>query len=125
MLAGIYRVAVPYDGSPRPPALPGAILAVALNAALGWAYGWYVTRDRSASAYAAGLAVVGATLITLWLLSLAVLLGAEFNRILAERLRATEQWQRSGASSSQRTSRKLPTELSRGRSIWHRSSARP
>jgi membrane protein len=87
MTAGLYRVAIgrcSAEGDRPIRVLPGAVLAVVLNALLGWGYGWYVTHLSKASMYLAGLAVVAVTLTTLWLFSLALLAGAELNQILDE-----------------------------------------
>jgi len=85
MVAGLYRVAVPREGRARSPVLPGALVAVAMQAALGWGYGVYVTRlGGDGGAYLAGLAVVGVTLTTLWLFCVALLLGAQLNRVLGD-----------------------------------------
>jgi membrane protein len=85
MTAGLYRVGVPRESRPasRWPILPGAILSVALQALLGWGYGAYVAKVGSGSAYQAGLAVVGVTLMTLWLFSIALLLGVNLNGAIA------------------------------------------
>jgi membrane protein len=126
MVAGLYRVAIPPGAQARFPVLPGAVLAVALQALLGRAYGWYVTGlGGSGSAYQAGLAAVGVTMMTLWLFSVALLAGAELNRVLAERLRRPDAWPRSAASSSPRTSPKHRTQLSTGPSRSPPRSARP
>ncbi|HEY8041424.1 MAG TPA: YihY/virulence factor BrkB family protein [Polyangiaceae bacterium] len=86
MTAGLYRAAIPRDVRARFPILPGALLAVGMQATLGWGYGLYVTSlGGGGDAYQAGLAVVAVTLMTLWLFSLALLLGAQLNRALAER----------------------------------------
>jgi membrane protein len=104
MVAGLYRVGIAREAKARFPTLPGAVLAVALQALLGWGYGWYVTRISTKSAYQAGLAAVGVTMMTLWLFSVALLAGAELNRVLAKRLRRPTAWQPSAASSSPPTS---------------------
>jgi membrane protein len=123
MMAGLYRVAIPPQCGRRLPVLPGAALAVLLQAGLAWGYGVYVTRlGGGGGAYMAGLAVVGVTLTTLWLLSVALLLGAQLNRVLAERLRNEGAWRSSGESSSPRTSARRPTVRSTGPSISQRPS---
>jgi membrane protein len=115
MIALLYRVGIPGKKSEHDPVLPGAILAAVLHSVLGGGYGWYVaTLGSRSGAYEAGLAVIGVTLVTLWLFSVALLLGAELNRVLAERLRRRGAWQRSDASSSPQISRKPRTEPSTG-----------
>jgi membrane protein len=85
MTAALYRVAIgrgdPQDDRPLP-VLPGALLAVLLEVLLGWGYGWYISNLGAGSAYEAGLAVVAVTLMTLWLFSVALLVGAELNQVL-------------------------------------------
>jgi membrane protein len=126
MVAGLYRVAIPREAQARFPVLPGAALAVGLQALLGWAYGYYVTRlGGGKGAYQAGLAAVGVTMTTLWLFSVALLAGAELNRGLAERLRQPSAWQRSPASSSARTSPRRRTGPWIGPSSSPPRSARP
>lgn len=129
MEAGLFRVGL--SGDYRSPLLPGAVLAVALQAALGWVYGFYVAKlGGSGSAYEAGLAVVGVTLMTLWLFSLALLLGAQLNVVLcrarmAKGLRAGEACPSSAASSSRPTSRRPPTAPSIGPSSSPHASGHP
>jgi membrane protein len=126
MVAGLYRVAIARTAQARFPTLPGAVLAVALQAVLGWGYGWYLTNfGRGGSAYQAGLAAVGVTMMTLWLFSVALLAGAELNRVLAERLPQPGAWQRSAASSSPPTSPRRRTGRSTGPSTSPPHSARP
>jgi membrane protein len=83
MTVGIYRVGVPKKEGQRLPMLPGAMLSVVLQALLGFGYGLYVARLGTGSAYQAGLAVVGVTLMTLWLFSIALLLGVNLNAAIA------------------------------------------
>jgi membrane protein len=83
MTAGLYRVGIPRKDGQRIPTVPGALLSVILQALLGWAYGEYVIRLGSNSAYQAGLAVVAVTLTTLWLFSIALLLGVNLNAAIA------------------------------------------
>ncbi|HTQ43014.1 MAG TPA: YhjD/YihY/BrkB family envelope integrity protein [Polyangiaceae bacterium] len=125
MVAGLYRVGVPRGEGTRPRVLGGAVVAVMLMVALGYAYGFYVTKlGGSGSVYEAGLAAVGMTLMTLWLFSIALLLGAQLNCVLAERLRAGGAWHRSAASSSPRTSPRPPSAQSTPRSSSQPASAR-
>lgn len=125
MIAGLYRVGVPRGEAVRPPAWPGAVLAVVLMVGLGLAYGFYVTKlGGSGGAYQAGLAAVGVTLMTLWLFSIALLLGAQLNCVLAERLRAHGGWPVSAASSSPPISPKPPSAQSKRRSSSRAASAR-
>lgn len=129
MTAGVFWIGLPEKY--RAPLLPGAALAVGLQAALGWLYGLYVTKlGGSGSAYQAGLAVVGVTLMTLWLFSIALLLGAQLNRVLCEArmaksLRSERSWPSSAASSSRPTSPRPPTAPSTGPSSSRRASEHP
>jgi membrane protein len=85
MIAGLYRVGIPREARHRTPTFPGAFLAVALLVALGWGYRFYVSRAGSGDAYQGSLAVIGVTLMTLWLFSVALLLGAELNKVVRDR----------------------------------------
>jgi membrane protein len=89
MTAGLYRVGIPRKRGEHPPILPGALFSVALQALLGFVYGAYVTKLGNGGAYLAGLAVVGVTLTTLWLFSIALLLGVNLNGTLGARRRPT------------------------------------
>jgi membrane protein len=90
MVAGLYRAGIDRGVRARWSVLPGAALAVGLTALLGRGYAFYVARLGAGDAYLAGLAVVGVTLMTLWLFSVALLLGVQLNRVLGERrLRAS------------------------------------
>jgi len=103
MVAGLYRVGVAPGAHRRAPVLPGAAFAVALSSVLARGYAWYLGRSVARGAggtYEVGLTVVGVSLMTLWLLSVALLAGAELNRVLAERLRRRSAWPPSVASSS-------------------------
>jgi membrane protein len=88
MVAALYRIGIPREARSRMALLPGAVLAVILQGAMGWTYGTYVGRFGEGGAYLAGLAVIAVTLMTLWLFSVALLLGATFNRVVADRRRS-------------------------------------
>ena len=85
MIAGLYRVGLPRKAGAAFPVVPGAALAIALIALLGAAYRLYVSMVGTGDAYLGGLAAVGVTLMTLWLFSVAILLGAELNRVVYDR----------------------------------------
>jgi membrane protein len=90
MVAGLYRAGIGPGARARWSVLPGAALAVGLTALLGRSYGFYIARAGAGDVYEAGLTVVGVTLMTLWLFSVALLLGVQLNRVLGERrLRAS------------------------------------
>jgi len=78
----LYRVGLPRAARRRMPLAPGAAVAVVLMALFGWGYGLYVSHAGTGSAYQAGLAVVGVTIIALYLFSCALLIGAEINRLI-------------------------------------------
>jgi membrane protein len=88
LVAGVYFVGVPREERRRTRVLPGAILAVALQSALGYGYAFYLSKVGVSSAYHAGLSIIGVTLIALYLFSIALLVGAELNQVLAKRKRA-------------------------------------
>ena len=140
MVAGLYRVGIPRVARVRIPVLPGAMLAVFLIAGLGWGYRVYVSTTGTGDAYQGGLAVIGVTLMTLWLFSVALLLGAELNRLLAERRAAShptsgagaepspgarQSWPTSNASSYRPTSPTRPIGRSTGPSPSPDGSAHP
>jgi membrane protein len=77
---GLYKIGLPRQARRRLPLWPGAILAVVLEALLGFGYGIYLSRVGTESAYQASLSVIAVTMITLWLLSTALLVGAGLNR---------------------------------------------
>ena len=85
MIATLYRVGIPSEARRRTPILPGALLADGLLVALGWSYRFYVSHAGAGDAYQGSLAVIGVTLMTLWLFSVALLLGAELNKTLRDR----------------------------------------
>jgi membrane protein len=138
MVAGLYRVGIPREARARIPIFPGATLAVLLVACLGWGYGVYVSTTGTGDAYQGSLAVIGVTLMTLWLFSVALLLGTELNKLIGNRrsghstASATgrspssgEIWPTSDASSCPQTSPTPPIEPSTGRSPLQHGSARP
>ncbi len=85
MVAALYRLGIPSATRNRAPILPGALVAYALLASLGWGYRLYVSRMGIGDAYLGSLAVIGVTMTTLWLFSMAILLGAQLNKVLGDR----------------------------------------
>jgi membrane protein len=83
--AGLYWVGIPHQDRKRLPIWPGALLAMVLEATLGLGYGFYIGKAGDGGAYQGALAVIGVTLMALYLLSVAVLVGAELNRYLGQR----------------------------------------
>jgi membrane protein len=87
LVAGLYLIGIPRTARKRTPILPGAFLAVALQAALGYGYIFYLSKVGASSAYQAGLSIIGVTMFALYLLSVALLVGAELNHTVARRRR--------------------------------------
>ena len=81
-VCGLYWIGVPPHARGRLPILPGAAVAVAMQVALRFGYGYYVARFSNGAAYSAGLAVIGLTLTALYLFAVALLTGAVVNRKL-------------------------------------------
>jgi membrane protein len=88
LVAGIYLVGIPRVARKRTPVWPGALVAVLLQAALGYGYIFYLSKVGVSSAYQAGLSIIGVTMIALYLLSVALLVGAELNHVIARRRRS-------------------------------------
>jgi membrane protein len=88
LVAGLYFVGIPRGARRRTPILPGAVLAVVLQAALGYGYVFYLSKVGVHSAYQAGLSIIGVTMIALYLFSVALLVGAELNHVIGRRKRS-------------------------------------
>ena len=88
LVAGIYLVGIPRTARKRTPVLPGAFLAVLLQAGLGYGYIFYLSKVGVHSAYQAGLSIIGVTMIALYLFSISLLAGAELNHVFARRRRS-------------------------------------
>jgi uncharacterized BrkB/YihY/UPF0761 family membrane protein len=67
------------------PLIPGAVLAALLQSLMGLGYGYYLSRMGTHSAYQASLSVIAITKMTLYLFSIAVLVGAELNQQIGVR----------------------------------------
>jgi membrane protein len=78
-LAGFYRFAVAHPHHVRRRVFPGALLAVALVIVISWGFGLYVRTLASYTVYYGSLAAIAVLLVWLWLMSLAILIGAELN----------------------------------------------
>lgn len=83
-VCALYRVGIPRRAQRGVPILPGALLAVALEILFGFAYASYIAKAGDGGAYLAGLAVIGVTMIGLYLFTAALLVGAAVNRKLGE-----------------------------------------
>ncbi len=78
-LALFYWFAVTHRRTVRRRVVPGALVAVALGGAITWGFGFYVKTLARYAVYYGSLAAVAVLLIWLWLVCLAVLIGAELN----------------------------------------------
>lgn len=87
LMCGLYWVALPAHKRRIMPIVPGAALAVALQVAIGFGYRFYLGALGDGGAYQAGLASIGVTLMGLYLFSMSVLVGIEFDQMLGERKR--------------------------------------
>jgi membrane protein len=85
MVASLYRIGIPREARHRTPIWPGTLLAVALIGVLGVCYRTYVSRTGGKDAYLGSLAVIGVTMTTLWLFSVALLLGTALNKGIRDR----------------------------------------
>ena len=78
-LCAFYRFAVSHARRVRRRVLPGAVVAVALWIVVSWCFSVYLRTLASYTVYYGSLAAVAVLLIWLWLMSLAILVGAELN----------------------------------------------
>ncbi|HTJ82952.1 MAG TPA: YihY/virulence factor BrkB family protein [Polyangiaceae bacterium] len=85
LVSGFYYVAVPREPSRRMPLLPGAALACVIQTLAGLGYRAYLRTLGDGGAYQGGLASIGVTMIGLYFLCIALLIGAELNQVLGER----------------------------------------
>ncbi len=76
----LYAVSVPGRARVRLPRVPGVITVCIANTILARSFGFYLQRVGLNSAYGASLAAVAATLLTLYLFALSLLLGLSVNR---------------------------------------------
>ena len=81
-VSALYWVGVPPSARGRLPILPGAAVAVAMQVALRFGYGYYISHFGGGAAYSAGLTVIALTLTGLYLFAIALLTGAVVNRKL-------------------------------------------
>lgn len=81
VIALIYHMAIPRTQSWRR-VLPGAILASLLWFPATLAFGWYVTRFANYTVIYGPLGAAIALLVWLYMMSIVVLLGAEFNALI-------------------------------------------
>jgi len=88
LVSALYWVAMPPDVRKAVPIVPGALLAIGLQIAIGFVYGFYIQKTGDGSAYTAGLASIGITMIALYLFSVVLLVGIEVNQMLSDRRQA-------------------------------------
>lgn len=81
-LSALYWVGMPRPGHRRATLLAGALVAALLQAAMSFGYAAYLSRFTEQAAYSAGLGLVFATLMTLYLFALSLLFGAAVIRKL-------------------------------------------
>lgn len=78
-LAAFYRFSVTHESRVVRRVLPGAVLAVTLIVIVSSAFTFYIRTLTNYTVYYGSLAAVAVLLVWLWLMSLAILLGAELN----------------------------------------------
>lgn len=78
-LCAFYRFAVSHARTIRRRVLPGAAAAVASWIIVSWGFSLYLRTLASYTVYYGSLAAVAVLLVWLWLVSLAILVGAELN----------------------------------------------
>lgn len=78
-LAGFYRLSVSHLKRVKRRVFPGAALAVGLWVVISWGFGLYVRTLTDYAVFYGSLAAVAVLLMWLWLVSLAILVGAELN----------------------------------------------
>jgi membrane protein len=85
LVAGLYWIALPPGARRSMPIAPGALVAVGLQIALGFGFGFYIKQVGDRGAYLAGLASIGVTLMALYLFCVVLLVGIKVNEMLGER----------------------------------------
>jgi membrane protein len=78
-LAGFYQFSIAHSRRVRRRVFPGAFLAVGLVVVISWGFSLYVRTLASYTIYYGSLAAIAVLLIWLWLMSVAILVGAELN----------------------------------------------
>lgn len=96
LVSGLYYLAIPRPTRDGMPLFPGAVLAFLLQTVAGLGYGAYVRTLGDGGAYQAGLASIGVTMMALYILCIALLVGVELNQAMGERQRRARA--RAGAS---------------------------
>jgi membrane protein len=75
-VSALYWVGIPRPGKRRAFLVPGALVAVVLQAVMSFGYASYLSRFTEQPVYGAGLGLVAATLMALYLFALSLLSGA-------------------------------------------------
>jgi membrane protein len=78
-LAGFYQFSIAHSRRVRRRVVPGALLAMGLVIIVSWGFGLYVRTLASYTVYYGSLAAIAVLLVWLWLVSVAILVGAELN----------------------------------------------
>jgi membrane protein len=86
----VYAIGTPSRARGQTRFLPGAVFAVVFDAICAWGYGVYLALFGIGTGYEAGLAAIGVTLTSLYLISLGVLVGASLNDFLAAQAAAAD-----------------------------------
>jgi membrane protein len=81
-VSALYWVGIPRPGKRRAFLVPGALVAVVLQAVMSFGYAFYLSRFTEQPVYGAGLGLVAATLMALYLFALSLLSGAAVVRRL-------------------------------------------
>jgi membrane protein len=78
----LYLIGIPRPGHRHLTLLPGALVAVVLQAGMSLGYAFYLSRFTEQAAYGAGLGLVAVTLMALYIFALSLLSGAAVIRRL-------------------------------------------
>ena len=78
-LAVLYRFGVEHSAGRRRVTWPGALIATVASSLVTWGFGAYVRNLAKYAVFYGSLAAVATILVWLYLISLALLLGAELN----------------------------------------------
>jgi membrane protein len=78
----LYWVGIPRPGKRLATLVPGALVAVVLQGAMSFGYAFYLSRFTEQPVYGAGLGLVAATLMALYIFALSLLSGAAVIRRL-------------------------------------------
>jgi membrane protein len=97
LVVGLYAAGTPRVHDGRFPMVPGALLAVSLQATSGFGYSLYVRLVGTGNGYQAGLGIIGVTMMSLYLFCLALLVGAELNQAVSDRQASAQRPQLTGA----------------------------